>query len=231
LAYIATQALHKTYGRGKKEVAGLAGVDLAVERGEYVALVGPSGSGKTTLLLSLGGLIHPTSGKVFIDGTSIYDIPRAARIGLRRSMIGFLFQSFNLIPYLTALENVEVPLMIAGRNCADQEAIASNTLKRVGLGDRLHHKPSELSIGQQQRVALARTLVHGPSIILADEPTGNLDPATAQSVAEMLADLSHDGITIVMVTHDPRMAQRAMRVEELVEGRVMQQPVPALAAS
>jgi putative ABC transport system ATP-binding protein len=220
LAFISTQSLNKTYGRGKKEVAGLAGVDLAVERGEYIALVGPSGSGKTTLLLSLGGLIHPTSGKVLIDGISIYDISRAARIELRRSRIGFLFQSFNLIPYLTALENVEVPLMIAGKKSAEQESIARQTLERVGLGDRLHHKPSELSIGQQQRVALARTLVHGPAIILADEPTGNLDPATADSVAAMLAELNREGITIIMVTHDPRLAERAGRREQLVDGKI-----------
>lgn len=220
MAFITTQSLHKTYGRGRKEVAGLDGVDLAVERGEYVALVGPSGSGKTTLLLSLGGLIHPTSGKVIIGGVSIYDISNAARIGLRRSQIGFLFQSFNLIPYLTAQENVEVPLMLAGKKRTDQAQIATRTLERVGLGDRLHHKPAELSIGQQQRVALARTLVHGPAIILADEPTGNLDPATASSVAEMLAELNREGITIVMVTHDPQIAARAGRVETLVDGKV-----------
>lgn len=221
LAFISTQSLNKTYGCRKKEVAGLVGVNLAVERGEYVALVGPSGSGKTTLLLSLGGLIQPTSGKVLIDGVSIYDIPRAARIELRRSRIGFLFQSFNLIPYLTALENVEVPLMIAGKKRAEQASIARMTLERVGLGDRLQHKPAELSIGQQQRVALARTLVHGPSIILADEPTGNLDPATANSVAEMLAELNREGITIIMVTHDPRLAERACRREHIVDGKVV----------
>jgi putative ABC transport system ATP-binding protein len=220
VAIIATQSLVKHYGHGKKEVSGLAGVDLTVSKGDYVALVGPSGSGKTTLLLSLGGLIRPTSGKVIIDGTSIYDLKPADRIELRRSQIGFLFQTFNLIPYLTALENTQVPLMIAGKNREDQEAIAQATLERVGLGDRLHHKPSELSIGQQQRVALARTLANSPSIILADEPTGNLDPATVDSVADMLRKLNDEGITIVMVTHDPRMAARARRVAELVDGKI-----------
>ncbi len=220
MAIIATQSLVKHYGHGKKEVSGLAGVDLTVSKGDYVALVGPSGSGKTTLLLSLGGLIRPTSGKVIIDGTSIYDLKPADRIELRRSQIGFLFQTFNLIPYLTALENTQVPLMIAGKNREDQEAIAQATLERVGLGDRLHHKPSELSIGQQQRVALARTLANSPSIILADEPTGNLDPATVDSVADMLRKLNDEGITIVMVTHDPRMAARARRVAELVDGKI-----------
>jgi len=217
---ISTQALVKRYGRGRKEVSGLAGVDLTVNKGDYLALVGPSGSGKTTLLLSLGGLIRPTSGKVVVDGTSVYDLKPAERIELRRSKIGFLFQTFNLIPYLTAIENTQVPLMIAGKSREEQQTIAQSTLERVGLGDRLHHKPSELSVGQQQRVALARTLANSPSIILADEPTGNLDPATADGVAEMLKQLNQEGITIVMVTHDPRMADRAARVMKLVDGRV-----------
>ena len=220
MAIIATQSLVKHYGRGKKEVSGLACVDLTVHKGDYVALVGPSGSGKTTLLLSLGGLIRPTSGKVIIDGTSIYDLKPAKRIELRRSKIGFLFQTFNLIPYLTALENTQVPLMIAGKSREEQETIAQSTLERVGLGDRLHHKPSELSIGQQQRVALARTLANSPSLILADEPTGNLDPATVDSVAAMLRELNDEGITIVMVTHDPRMAAHAGHVERLVDGKI-----------
>ena len=220
MAIIATESLVKHYGRGKKEVSGLAGVDLTVAKGDYLALVGPSGSGKTTLLLSLGGLIRPTSGKVVVDGTSVYDLKPAERIELRRSKIGFLFQTFNLIPYLTAMENTQVPLMIAGRNREQQQTIAQSTLERVGLGDRLHHKPSELSVGQQQRVALARTLANSPSIILADEPTGNLDPATADAVAEMLRQLNDEGITIVMVTHDPRMAARAGRVMKLVDGTI-----------
>lgn len=222
MTIIATQSLVKHYGRGKKEVSGLAGVDLAVNKGDYLALVGPSGSGKTTLLLSLGGLIRPTSGKVIIDGTSIYDLRPADRIELRRSKIGFLFQTFNLIPYLTALENTQMPLMIAGKSRKEQEAVAKSTLERVGLSDRLHHKPSELSVGQQQRVALARTLANSPSIILADEPTGNLDPVTVDSVADMLNKLNDEGITIVMVTHDPRMAEHAKRVVELVGGRIKQ---------
>jgi putative ABC transport system ATP-binding protein len=191
-----------------------------VKKGDYMALVGPSGSGKTTLLLSLGGLIHPTSGKVTVEGTSIYDLKPAMRIELRRSKIGFLFQTFNLIPYLTALQNTQMPLMIAGKSRAEQESIAISTLERVGLGDRMHHKPCELSIGQQQRVALARTLANSPSIILADEPTGNLDPETTDNVAKMLTELNKEGITIVMVTHDPRMAAHAGRVMKLVDGRI-----------
>lgn len=220
MAIIKTTSLVKHYGRGKKEVSGLAGVDLAVEQGEFVALIGPSGSGKTTLLLSLGGLIQPTTGKVIIDEKSIYELKLSARIELRRSKIGFLFQTFNLIPYLTAIENTEVPLMVAGKPRAEQTSIARAMLERVGLGDRLLHKPAELSIGQQQRVALARTLANSPSIILADEPTGNLDPDTADGVAQMLQELNEEGITIVMVTHDPKMASRSGRIMKLVDGKI-----------
>ena len=220
MATIVTDSLSKTYGRRKKRVSGLSDVNLSVEAGEFLAVVGPSGSGKTTLLLSLGGLIRPSSGDVIIHGASIYELRPAKRIELRRSQIGFLFQTFNLIPYLTALENTQVPLMISGKTQQEQRSVAQSVLERVGLGDRLDPKPSELSVGQQQRVALARTLANSPSIILADEPTVNLDPATADSVAEMLRELNQQGITIVMVTHDPRMAACANRVVELVDGRV-----------
>ena len=220
MAALATQCLSKKYGRGRKEVMGLHDVDLSIDKGEFTVVVGPSGSGKTTLLLSLGGLIRPSAGKVFVDGVSIYDLKPAERIELRRSKIGFLFQTFNLIPYLTALENAQVPLMIAGRTQVEQREIAASLLEKIGLGERLHHKPSELSVGQQQRVALARTLANNPSIILADEPTGNLDPATAEGVVEMLKKLNEDGITVVVVTHDPRIAEHGCRIVQLVDGRV-----------
>ena len=173
--------------------------------------------------MTLGGLIHPSSGEVIIHGASIYDLRPSKRIELRRSQIGFLFQTFNLIPYLTALENTQVPLMISGKSPQEQRSAAQSVLERMGLGNRLDHKPSELSIGQQQRVALARALANSPSIILADEPTGNLDPATADSVVEMLRELNQQGITIVVVTHDPRMAACANRVVELVDGRIAPQ--------
>lgn len=215
---IATEGLTKTYGRGKKEVAGLRDVNFSLAPGEFVAIVGPSGSGKSTLLLSLGGLIRPSSGAVFVDDTSLYAVDASTRIALRRSHIGFLFQTFNLVPYLTALENVQVPLMVAGMSPAEQRAQATSLLERVGLGERMLHKPAELSIGQQQRVALARTLANNPSVILADEPTGNLDPSTADSVMAMFHALHADGVTLVMVTHDPRMAATASRTLELVDG-------------
>ena len=220
MSMLETRRLCKTYSRGHRETSGIRDVDFQVQRGEFVALVGPSGSGKTTLLLSLGGLIHPSSGTVHVDGVSVYDLSPSKRIELRRLLIGFLFQTFNLIPYLTALENVMIPLMIAGKDRGEQRAVAESILERLGLESRLDHKPSELSVGQQQRVALARTLANSPSIILADEPTGNLDPDTAQNVLEMLESLNEDGMTIIMVTHDPRMAARAGRVVRLVDGRI-----------
>ncbi len=223
MATIVTDSLSKTYGRRRKEVLALSNVSLNIDAGEFLAVVGPSGSGKTTLLLTLGGLIHPSSGEVIIHGASIYDLRPSKRIELRRSQIGFLFQTFNLIPYLTALENTQVPLMISGKSPQEQRSAAQSVLERMGLGNRLDHKPSELSIGQQQRVALARALANSPSIILADEPTGNLDPATADSVVEMLRELNQQGITIVVVTHDPRMAACANRVVELVDGRIAPQ--------
>ena len=219
MSILETRSLCKNYSRRHRETAGILDVNLQVQRGEFVALVGPSGSGKTTLLLSLGGLIQPSSGTVHIDGVSIYDLSPSKRVELRRSLLGFLFQTFNLVPYLTALENVMIPLMIAGKDRGEQRAVAESILERLGLETRLDHKPSELSVGQQQRVALARTLANSPSIILADEPTGNLDPDTAQNVLEMLESLNGDGMTIIMVTHDPRMSARAGRVVRLVEGR------------
>jgi len=217
---IRTEALTKTYGRGKKEVAGLRDVNLAIAPGEFVAIVGPSGSGKSTLLLSLGGLIRPSSGAVFVEDTSVYDVDASTRIALRRSHIGFLFQTFNLVPYLTALENVQIPLMVAGTSPAEQREKAASMLERVGLEERMLHKPAELSIGQQQRVALARAMANSPSVLLADEPTGNLDPSTAENVMTMFHALHADGVTLVMVTHDPRMAATASRTLELVDGRI-----------
>ena len=219
MSMLETRSLCKNYSRRHQETAGILDVHIQVQRGEFVALVGPSGSGKTTLLLSLGGLIQPSSGTVHIDGVSVYDLSPPKRVELRRSLLGFLFQTFNLVPYLTALENVMIPLMIAGKDRGEQRTVAESILERLGLESRLDHKPSELSVGQQQRVALARTLANSPSIILADEPTGNLDPDTAQNVLEMLESLNEDGMTIIMVTHDPRMAARAGRVVRLVDGR------------
>jgi putative ABC transport system ATP-binding protein len=210
----------KSYEHRGKKIAALDNVTLEIPRGDFVAVVGPSGSGKSTLLLMFGGMLTPASGSVLVDGQSLYDLTLNRRALVRREKIGFVFQTFNLVPYLTALENVQVPLFLAKLSEKEQQDRAARLLDRVGLGDRLDHKPAELSIGQQQRVALARMLANDPPIILADEPTGNLDPENAQSVQNFLKEAHDEGRTIVMVTHDMRAAQMARRTLRLVDGKI-----------
>ena len=201
-------------------VTALDHVTLDIESGDFICVVGPSGSGKSTLLLTLGGMLSPSHGRVILDEISIYDLSAAERAGIRRDKIGFVFQTFNLVPYLSALENVKVPLLFAGIDAEQQSTRAIALLNKVDLSDRLDHKPSELSVGQQQRVALARMLANEPEIILADEPTGNLDPETSQQVIDFLVDINEEGRTIVVVTHDPRIASRAKKSLRLVEGSI-----------
>jgi putative ABC transport system ATP-binding protein len=210
----------KHYGHKQGQVAALRSTTLKIAAGEFVAVVGPSGSGKTTLLSLLGGMLAPTSGRVLLDGQSLYDVSPSQRAETRLQRIGFVFQTFNLVPYLTAIENVQIPLMLRRNEPLAQEQRAAELLKRVGLEGRMHHKPSELSVGQQQRVALARTLANDPPVILADEPTGNLDPSTREHVLDFLEDLCREGRTVVMVTHDPSAAERAGRVLQLADGAV-----------
>ncbi len=214
------EAVSKSYHHRGRTVAALADASLEIAPGEFVAVIGPSGSGKSTLLLVLGGMLSPSAGKVFLNGHSVYDLSPNARAELRRQRVGFVFQTFNLVPYLTALENVQIPLFLAGLDEAGQRRRATELLERVGLGDRLDHKPPELSVGQQQRVALARVLANNPEIILADEPTGNLDPDTGQQILDLLEAMNREGRTVVMVTHDPRAAARARRTLRLQEGRI-----------
>jgi len=218
---IRTENVSKIYRLRDREVVALADVNLSVEAGEFVAVVGASGSGKSTLLLVLGGLIRPDGGEVFLEGQPLYELSQAQRAKIRQQNVGFLFQTFHLIPYLTALENVQVPLYVAGKSRAEQAEIATRLLEQVGLGDRLDHKPAELSVGQQQRVALARTLANAPRLILADEPTGSLDPERAEEMVAHLERLAREGITIVMVTHDPSVAARAGRQVRLENGRIV----------
>ncbi|WP_425618354.1 ABC transporter ATP-binding protein [Anatilimnocola sp. NA78] len=213
----------KRYHRRQEEVVAFRTSSLKIAAGEYVAIVGPSGSGKTTLLSLLGGMLSPDSGKVELQGQSIYDLPIAERTKLRRTQIGFVFQTFNLIPYLTARENVQVPLYLAGMKPHEQLARAESLLEQVGLGQRLHHKPSEMSTGQQQRVALARTLANSPKLILADEPTGNLDPESKAAVMNIFTNFVRDGGTIVMVTHDPASAAQASRRLRIVDGEIQEE--------
>ena len=200
------QQVSKAYQHRGQTVTALDNATVSIPRGDFVSVVGPSGSGKSTLLLMLGGMLSPTQGRVFLDNQSVYDLSPNARARLRREKVGFVFQTFNLVPYLSALENVQVPLFLAKVDEKTQAERAVALLERVGLSDRLHHKPSELSVGQQQRVALARMLANDPAVILADEPTGNLDPETSQQIIGFLEEFNAEGRTIVMVTHDPRAA-------------------------
>jgi len=215
------EGVSKSYHHRTSPVTALRDANIEMNRGDYVSIVGPSGSGKSTLLLMLGGMLSPTGGRVYVDGRSLYDMTPNERAAFRKKNVGFVFQTFNLVPYLTAVENVQVPLFLAGTDEATQRDHASSLLGRVGLGDRLDHKPSELSVGQQQRVALARVLANDPGIILADEPTGNLDPETGRQVIEFFDELNKEGRTIVIVTHDPRAAERAKTTLRLVNGTVL----------
>jgi putative ABC transport system ATP-binding protein len=219
----------KTYPHRRQTVVALDNATLDIPDGDFISLVGPSGSGKSTLLLMLGGMLSPTSGRVLFDEQSIYDLDTDRRARFRKDHIGFVFQTFNLVPYLTVLENVQIPLYLTGLKDADQSARATALLERVGLGDRLDHKPCELSVGQQQRVALARTLANDPAVILADEPTGNLDPQTADQVIEFLEEFNREGRTIVIVTHDPRAAERSKRTLKLSAGKIVDDAADARA--
>lgn len=217
---ISLQSVTKTFQHRGQPVTAMSSISLDIAKGDFVAIIGPSGSGKSTFLHLVGGMLSPTQGKVRIENDSLYDLSSEDRAALRKKKIGFVFQTFNLVPYLTALENVQVPLVLAGLAEEEQNGRAEALLGRVGLSDRLDHKPRELSVGQQQRVALARMLANNPSLILADEPTGNLDPETAEGIMEFLGQLNGEGRTIVMVTHDLRMAERAKRTLRLVKGTI-----------
>ena len=217
---IALQSVTKRFQHRGRPVTAMDNISLEIVQGDFVAIIGPSGSGKSTFLHLLGGMLSPTEGKVRIGGNSLYDLSSDERSALRKKKIGFVFQTFNLVPYLTALENVQVPLVLAGIADEEQKRRAEALLGRLGLSDRLDHKPREMSVGQQQRVALARMLANDPALILADEPTGNLDPETAESIMDFLAELNGEGRTIVMVTHDLRLAGRAKQALRLVNGSI-----------
>jgi putative ABC transport system ATP-binding protein len=215
------QNVSKAYQHRGQVVKALDSATVQIARGDFVSVVGPSGSGKSTLLLMLGGMLSPSQGRVLLEEQSLYDMDPSDRARLRRQKVGFVFQTFNLIPYLSALENVQVPLFLAKMDEEAQAERSAALLQRVGLGDRIHHKPCELSVGQQQRVALARMLANDPAVILADEPTGNLDPETSRQVIGFLEEFNAEGRTIVMVTHDPRAARRAKRLLKLNNGSII----------
>jgi putative ABC transport system ATP-binding protein len=219
---IETRALTKTYTSGTNEVHALRGVDLSIGRGELVAIMGTSGSGKSTLMNLLGCLDSPTSGEYSLDGVRVDGLGRNELADLRNQKLGFVFQGFNLLPRTTAVDNVELPLLYdrTGKK-RDTRALAIAALERVGLGARLDHQPSELSGGQQQRVAIARALVTSPALVLADEPTGNLDSRTTIDVMALFQELNAQGITVVLVTHEPEVAVYAKRIVEVRDGRIV----------
>jgi len=218
---IHTEQLVKTYVTGTNEVHALRGIDLSVKKGEFIAIMGASGSGKSTLMNLLGCLDTPTSGSYLIDDVRVDGLDSNALASIRNEKIGFVFQGFNLLPRTSAVENVELPMLYdrSGKK-RDTHALAVAALQRVGLGDRMDHQPSELSGGQQQRVAIARALVTEPAIILADEPTGNLDTRTSTEVMALFQDLNEQGITIVLVTHEPDIAVYAKRIVDVRDGRI-----------
>jgi len=211
----------KLYQMGKGiQVRALDGVNLTVRENEFVSVLGPSGSGKSTLLHVIGLLDTPTSGKRYIDGIDTSTMGEDQMSLIRGEKIGFVFQTFNLIPSLTALENVELPLLLCRRQCRDRKAEARKMLERMGLGERLNHVPGELSGGQRQRVAIARALINDPEIILADEPTGNLDSKTGKEVLEVLKELHREGRTIIIITHDEYIAKVTKRMVRLKDGKI-----------
>jgi putative ABC transport system ATP-binding protein len=221
--FIRIRDLRKSYVMGSETVHALAGVDVDIERGSFAVIMGPSGSGKSTLLYLLGGLDRPTSGRIEVDGQGIDTLDENALAHYRRRTVGFVFQSFNLISSMTALDNVAFPMRFAGAPGALRQRRAYALLQQVGLGDRARHRPTELSGGQQQRVAIARALVNDPQMILADEPTGNLDSASGNSVMQALAELHATGRTVVVVTHDPRMTRFATFTVRLLDGKIVDQ--------
>ncbi len=221
---IRIENLTRAFAVGRETIKALDGVSFEVQKGEYLTVTGPSGSGKSTLLMTLGGLSHPTSGRVMFDGVDIYRQTPPALAQFRTKTIGFVFQQFHLVPYLTAWENVALPLMLNGSGRGKHKDIAVGLLRRVDLSSRLNHKPSQLSVGQQQRVAMARTLANNPSVILADEPTGSLDPSLTADLLSLLADLNHEGKTIILVTHSNEVATAGDRHISLRDGRIQEVP-------
>ncbi len=232
---IRLRGITRVYGTGSAEVQALRGIDLDIDAGEFVAIMGPSGSGKSTVMNILGCLDTPTAGAYLFRGAAVHRLDRDQRALLRRAHLGFVFQGFNLLPRTTAQENVELPLLYRGEAAAARHQAAREALAAVGLAGREGHTPAELSGGQQQRVAIARALVTHPTVLLADEPTGNLDTQRGREIMDLLSGLNRDrGITVLMVTHEPDMAAYARRtvrfVDGLIESDQVQEPTPAAAA-
>lgn len=217
---LVADGVRKVYRSAAGPVEALKGLDLTVERGEFVAVMGPSGSGKTTLLNCLSGLDSIDGGSVVLEGEDLHGMSDAKRTVHRARNMGFIFQAFNLIPVFTAAENVELPLLLAGTDPKESRRRAIETLEQVGLGDRVNHRPNELSGGEQQRVTIARALAGGPAIVWADEPTGNLDTETAGTIMDLLREMNSNGLTLVLVTHDPAIGGTAERIIRMRDGQI-----------
>jgi len=218
--------LHKIYKMGENEVHALRGVTLSVKRGEVLAIMGPSGSGKSTLMNIIGCLDQPTYGVYVLDGEDVSTMSDDALAAARNKLVGFVFQSFNLLARTSALDNVSLPTVYAGLSRSERRRRSREVLEAVGLGDRMHHTPNELSGGQQQRVAIARALINKPSIILADEPTGNLDSKSGREVMSIIQQLNREtGITVILVTHDPNVTRYAQRVIHLFDGKILREEI------
>jgi putative ABC transport system ATP-binding protein len=219
---ILTHKLKRDYEVGAEVVRALRGIDLQVRRNEFTAIMGPSGSGKSTLMNLIGCLDTPTGGEYWLNSQKVSELDDDELAQIRNKEIGFVFQTFNLLPRATSLHNVELPLIYAGKAAKQRREQAENALERVGLGDRMHHKPNELSGGQRQRVAIARALVNDPSIVLADEPTGNLDSKTGADIMDVFESLHDQGQTILLITHEPHIAAHASRQIHLLDGLIEQ---------
>jgi len=221
---IRAENLTKTYKMGEVEVHALRGVSFTIQHGEVISIMGPSGSGKSTLMNILGCLDHPTSGVYILDGEDVSDLTGDRLAAIRNRKVGFVFQSFNLLPRQSAISNVELPLRYAGINTRQRRQRALETLWAVGLSERIHHRPNELSGGQQQRVAIARALVNDPAILMADEPTGNLDSKSGKEIMELILRMNSErGTTIIIITHDPTVASRTQRVIRLMDGKLVEE--------
>lgn len=221
MALIETKDIIKDYDMGKVKVRALNGINISIEKGEFVAIMGPSGSGKSTLMHIIGCLDSPTEGNYILDSLKVSQLHKSELAAIRNKEVGFVFQTFNLLPHLNVLKNVELPLMYAGMSSKARIKQAKEVLDSVGLSDRLKHKPSELSGGQRQRVAIARAIVNNPAILLADEPTGNLDTQAGSDILSIFKELHSKGHTIIIVTHDMAVANRANRIIKIIDGKIV----------
>jgi putative ABC transport system ATP-binding protein len=225
MSYIELKNVVKEFGDDENKVVAVRGIDLAMDQGEFIAIMGESGAGKSTLLSMMGGLLSPTRGTVVIGEIDIYGLKRDKLADFRREFMGFIFQSFQLVPYLNVVENVQLPLAVTHHSSAAQDELAQRALERVGLQDKAHRLPNQLSGGEQERVAIARAVVNEPPILFADEPTGNLDSRNSADVMNLLRHLNEDGQTIVMVTHSGDNAKYADRLVQVADGRIKETPI------